>query len=81
MEMEDCLTLDELMLIVNSLRKKEQNDREFAAALKGIDLKGEEEDAETAFERIKRQADADMQGRDETEMFFEELGVDVEVID
>ena len=80
--MEEALTLDELMLIVNSLRKKEQSDREFAAAIRGIDIRdNSEEDAESAFERIKRQAEADLQGKTEDEVLFAELGIDVEVID
>lgn len=79
--MEESLTLDELMLIVNSLRKKEESDREFTAALKGIDLRAEKEDTETAFERIKREAEAELRGMGEEELFFEELGIEVEVAD
>lgn len=64
-ELEDCLNLDELSLIVNSSRKAERERQKFAAALKGIDLDAENNDTKKKIEEVQRRANARLSGIDE----------------
>lgn len=53
-ELEDCLSLGEINLLVKAEREKDARAKKFAAALKGINL---EDDAKDKFEEIKKRAD------------------------
>jgi len=37
-ELEDCLTIEELLATIKSLREKDERDKKFNAAIQGIDL-------------------------------------------
>lgn len=70
-ELEDNLNLDELELIVKSLRDRERREQKFLAALKGINLDDEtngEETGEEALERIQKRAQLRAQGLSEDEV-------------
>lgn len=70
---EEALTLDELMLLYGTIHDKINEDRKFAASLKGIDLGGDEK-PETSFEEIERRAQARLSGTSEEELEFAEVG-------
>lgn len=57
-DLEDSLTLEELTSIANSIRKKEGREREFFAAINGIDTSGpdDREDVLTLSGNAARQA-------------------------
>lgn len=79
-ELEESISLPELMSIVESSREKELRDRRFAAALKGINL--DEQSGSSAKDRVeemKRKAEA-MQSNNisEDQFEFDELGLDFE---
>ena len=83
-EMEECLTLQELNALVEGAQKKEERHNRFMAAVQGIDL-GEEEapDDVPTFEEVKRRAEAIRRGLSETEVdryeerkAFEDIGID-----
>jgi hypothetical protein len=48
--------MPELLQTINSVREREQNQRKFAASLKGISLDGEAEKTGPTFDDIKRRA-------------------------
>lgn len=75
MEMEEELTLEELNLLLKSVREREHRDRKFMAALKGIDLDEGNKDEE--FQKIKIKADAELAGRTEEEYVFDMIGIDI----
>jgi len=50
-ELEDTLSVPELISLVSTLRKMKYEDRKFAAALKGVDLEGDKEDPIAAARR------------------------------
>lgn len=57
-EMEECLTLPELNLLVDGARKKEERHNKFLAAVQGIDLGDEDDTPEglPTFDDIKKKA-------------------------
>lgn len=61
--------MPELEAILDASRKQKYEDRKFAAALKGIDLdEGAKQEAEAAFERANRRAQARLSGKSEEEV-------------
>jgi len=70
-ELEECLNLDELSLLINSSRKAERERQKFAAALKGVDLDSESNDTKKKIEDVQRRANARLAGIDEDK--FDEL--------
>jgi hypothetical protein len=89
-DLEENLTLEELELVVNSSRKKEERHYRILASLKGIKLDDGEEEAETgedALLRVKRRAAAKLQGKTDAEIdravdtmeMVEDFGLDIEV--
>lgn len=77
-EMEECLTLDELQLLVEAQRKAEYNKMRFAAGLKGIDLdENSEGSPEEAFRRAQLAAEAELAGKSEEDYEFELIGIEV----
>ena len=81
-ELEENITIDELAAILEASRNKDKHDKEFAAALKGIDLKSnsddEHDDNISPYERAVRKAKAIASGMGEEEYEFAELGFGVE---
>ena len=75
-EMEDNLTLDELVLIRDAYFKERHETQRFAAALKGIDLDADSVDER--FQKVKAQVEADLMGMSEDEYFFNQAGIDYE---
>lgn len=81
-EVEEVLTVEELELILSKVRDAEHERQKFAAALKGVNLDEiSNEEAEASFDEIKRRAEAKLAGKSEEQLAFEELGIDVEVVD
>lgn len=76
-DLEEKITLPELELIMKSIHKKEDQNRRFAAALKGIQL--EEGDSNERFEEVKRRAKARLSGKSEEELSFDDLDIEFEV--
>jgi hypothetical protein len=77
--LEENLSLAELTAIVTAARDLERSRQKFAAALKGIDLDGaEEESAKEKFEAAKRRAEAVLNGMDEREADFLHTGLGFE---
>jgi len=81
-ELEENISIDELAVILEASRKKDRQDKEFAAALKGIKLDSQDTDEEneniTPYERAVRKAKAIASGMGEEEYEFAELGFGVE---
>jgi hypothetical protein len=60
-------------------RKQENERRRFAAAIKGIDLGGEEDDTKKKIEEVTKRANERMYGADEVErQEFADLGIAIE---
>jgi hypothetical protein len=80
-ELEECLNLDELRLIIEAMREKELRNMKFFASLKGIDLDSHQaKSAEDQVQRIKDKVAAQQRGvspeKFELENYF---GTDYEV--
>lgn len=83
-EMEECLTLQELNILVEGARKREERHNKFMAAIQGIDLDDEpENDGLPTFDDIKRKAEAIRRGlsekeveKDQERQEFAALGID-----
>lgn len=72
---EESLTLDELMLLYSTIQESIEEDRVFAASLKGIDLRdGQKGEESSSFEEIKRRAAAKAAGKTEEELEFAGMG-------
>ncbi len=61
-DLEDHLTREEIVKMLEKAREKKYDDQRFAASLKGIDL---DEGRATEFDEIKRRAEAKAQGLSE----------------
>lgn len=77
-DLEESLNLYELQLVVTAGRKRQHEDRKFAAALKGINLDEPEEDSEAKFERIQRNAEARISGKSIESLELDDFGLDFE---
>lgn len=76
-EMEEYLTLDELILILDAERERKNEQAKFQAAINGIDL--ENEGGQTSkFDEIQARAQAELAGKTEEEFFFDMVGVTFE---
>ena len=77
--MELSISLDELQAILDASREKELRDRQFAAALKGINLNEENEtSAKDYVEEMKRKLEAMDNGMSEDQFEFDDMGLDFE---
>lgn len=76
-EMEECLTLQELNILVEGAREKEERQQKFLAAIQGIDL-DEGDETLPSFEDVKRKAAAIAAGQNEDVVEFNEFGIDFE---
>ena len=79
-QIEEALTLDELMLLYSTIHESLTSDRKFAASLKGIDLdKNDSNQAESSsFDDVKRRAEAKLRGVTEDQLSFAEAGMGFE---
>lgn len=75
-DLEENVSLPELIDILKADAEREHSQRKFAAALKGIDL--DEGDEQATFEEVKRRAEARLAGKSEEELDFADLGIDYE---
>lgn len=88
-ELEECLTLEELELIIKASREKEERFMKFYAAFKGVDLdESDREEAEERFKKAQRRAEARLAGLSDEEIEaqqeiseFADFGLEVETID
>ncbi len=55
-DLEDQLSMPELINTFKAIQKKEQSNRKFLASIQGIDLDGEEKEEGPSFEDIRRRA-------------------------
>lgn len=81
-ELEESLTLEELVWTVEAARKRDERQNKFLAALKGINLDDDGEETLTAEEKVeemKRKAAGRAKGMSDDEIEFEDLGLDIEV--
>lgn len=81
-ELEDSLTLEEINLLLKADKKKEERLFGVLAAVNGIEYgSGEEagtETAEEAMERLRRNAQAQQEGKTEEQVDLEALGIKFE---
>lgn len=75
--MEDCLTLDELYLLIEAKQRADHDERKFLAALKGIDL-DEETNSTSEFEALQIKAQAELAGKSTQEYVFDMIGIEIE---
>ena len=81
-DLEFSITLEELFALHRAIYRSEHRRNKFAAALKGVDLDDfDAEEEETPFEKIKRQAEADLAGKTEDEFVFDMIGIEIETDD
>lgn len=74
------MSLAELNQVLDSSRKSKHEDRKFMGALKGIDIdKGRGES--TAFEEVKKRAEAKLRGMSEEQLDLSEVGISIEMED
>lgn len=79
-ELEEALNLEELNAIIAAAREREQRSNRFHAAINGIDMdKQLAESNKERFERIEREARAQLSGLTPEELEFGELGMGIEV--
>lgn len=74
--MEDTLTLEEMYLLLDTVRKDEHEKNKFLAALQGINL--EENNKNDSFEKIKIQAAAELAGKGAQEYELSMIGIEFE---
>jgi len=78
--LEEALNLEELNAIISAAREREQRSNRFHAAINGIDMdKQLAESNKERFERIEREARAQLSGLTPEELEFGELGMGIEV--
>lgn len=79
-DLEECLNLKELELIVSTRREEQDRQARWLAAVNGINLDAtEQESPEDIVERMKRKAEAMREGKTEDEFEWNDLGIDIEV--
>ena len=71
--MEDDLTLEELYLLVEAQHRAEHRRNKFVAAMQGVDLDEEANDAD--FDKVKLRAEAALAGKSEDEFEFDMIGI------
>jgi hypothetical protein len=55
-ELEENLSMPELIQTIKAMQKSEADKRKFFASLQGVDLEGEEENKGPSFDDVKRRA-------------------------
>jgi len=61
------------MALLNGMRKRQEDNKIFLAALQGVDLRDSQ--ADTSWEDVKARAQARVQGKDEEEVKLGGLGI------
>lgn len=77
-DLEESLSLPELQAILDASREREHRERKFMAALKGVDLDGEENNAKEKFDEVQRRAQAKLTGKSEQQLEMDDFGLDIE---
>lgn len=75
-EVEENLSLPELVGLLKVQAEEEWADRKFTAALKGIQLPEPENEQVATFEEVKRRAEARLAGISEEQLDFMDMGID-----
>lgn len=70
--------MDELQIILEAGREREQRHNKFMAAIQGIDLEGNNEKV-NKFDEVQRRAEAKLTGKSEAVLEYDEFGLDIEV--
>ena len=79
-EMEDSISLEELIHLLDASREKENRFRKFYAAFKGVDLENQTNEEEVSdFAKTRMAADAAMAGMSEEQYVFTMIGIDVDI--
>lgn len=75
-ELEESLSLPELDMIIKHKREKEHRDKQFAAAIQGIDIdKGAKSEVQRRIEEVKRRAEIKQRGEETVQQEeFADLG-------
>jgi translation initiation factor 1 (eIF-1/SUI1) len=63
-QLEENLSMPELLATLDSYREQKERDRKFAAAIQGIDLDSNDSKEERDFNEVKRRAKAKAAGKD-----------------
>lgn len=78
-ELENAICLEELRLIIGSMREKELRNQKFHAAIQGIDMdKASVQKAQEDFKRVQDRVNARLAGKTDTEFHLNSLGFEVE---
>jgi hypothetical protein len=77
-ELEDALSLPEVEAMLHAMRERENRANRFAAALKGINLDEEEDDANLRKEIMERRVQARLNGQDPDVAEWQAYGIAVE---
>lgn len=81
-ELEESLTVEELLELVKGRSDEEYRGFRFAASLKGIDLDEEHRKEQgSSFDQIKARAEARLAGKSEEEMSLETMGISITKIE
>lgn len=77
--LEESLSLPELQAVLDASREREYRANKFAAALKGVDLDNNGENAKDKFEEVQRRVEAKLAGKSQESTELDELAFDFEV--
>lgn len=77
-ELESQLSLPEVEAMLHAIRERENRANRFAAALKGINLDEEQNDADFRKDIIERRAQARLNGKDPDTAEWQAYGIAVE---
>ena len=80
LELEDNLTMEELLLILDTAREQRDNHNKFLAAINQIDLDKANGPDEDPVERAKIKAAAELAGKNPEQYELEMLGFDFETL-
>lgn len=77
-ELEESITVEELLELVQARADIEYRGFRLAASLKGVDLDEEQrKEAGASFEQIKLRADARLAGKTEEQVALEKMGISI----
>jgi hypothetical protein len=77
-ELEESLSIHELVVTLNALRAKELRERQFAAAIQGIELGDKSTKPDESFESVWEKAKGEGRPRLTDEQKFKKLGIALE---
>lgn len=77
-ELEEALSINELSAILDAMRDRDNRNRQFQAAMQGVDLGAQgKESVEERIAAAKRRAQARLRGVDEEDIALEEIGIGI----